>query len=123
MGDKLDLESQSKDFMLRLISGLARERYGLSAKYILTTLTGLKFKGGTTYYRPLDAYDFKRCSQLIDDLPELREHLQLMRKESFGWDAIINRWDSLESQLKTDENKFLGSTSVANFFSSIGGLI
>lgn len=46
---------------------------------------------------PYDVSDFRRCVQLLDEVPELRENILKMKELNSTWGAFAENWALLES--------------------------
>lgn len=64
---------------------------GASSNAIFENLTGT----GNEASVPSDAYDFRRCRLLTEQVPALLELLPRMKTVSPRWNAFIERWDDL----------------------------
>lgn len=81
---------------------LAGGERGLSSEAIVQRLTGVPINTGRpegATETPSDPSDFRRCVELLEQVPEARPHLRLMADVSPAWERITANWDDLENLL------------------------
>ena len=54
---------------------------------------------------PLDVSDFRRCVQMLDAVPELREHIPAMKALGPIWSRLADKWSALESLYVSERGK------------------
>lgn len=86
----------TKDLMSKVLKWFATGRVGLSSKCMAVYLTTgeVDVRGGSY---PHDPDDLNRCLLLLNEVPELREHLHKMSKVNKVWSNLVEDWDALES--------------------------
>jgi len=79
---------------------LANGERGISSNAIATKLSGIDCRSsgyGTDFFiPPSDPADFKRCMQLLNQVPEFRERLSEMKEVSEVWGKLVDNWDEFE---------------------------
>lgn len=86
------------------INWLASGERGISSDTLFSTLTGVDAMNGFAPCHPWDPADYRRCALLLDQCPELRSKLDLMRAVSPTWNALVDRWDEIFA-LMAEETK------------------
>lgn len=98
----------SQETINRLMAWLICGNTGVSSKCLAATLMSngetAKLKTRDAKQHPLDSSDFNRCVQLLNQVPELREHLSLMRPLSQYWEVLVDHWQELETLLNNELN-------------------
>lgn len=69
---------------------------GCSSLAIVQGTTGIPTGRQDT---PSDPSDLRRCVQLLEAVPALRQRLHLMRSVSPGWAALVDAWDDITETL------------------------
>lgn len=87
---------------------LANGERGLSSEAIVQRLTGTPVdtqwdENGVTDH-PRDPSDFRRCVELLKNVPEARPHLHLMADVSPQWARLVAHWADLENLLAEEEH-------------------
>lgn len=75
---------------------------GQSSKFMAKIMSGGKYFPNARYYHPRDPSDFGRCIKLLEAEPSLKDNIDLMRKHSEVWDALISNWSDLLESLETE---------------------
>ncbi len=76
--------------------------HGDSSNYMLNTFRlSSKTKKDKHHFikfpLPHDVYDFRRCLELIKCVPEFRKNFNKLSVSSFGWELLIDNWNSIEN--------------------------
>lgn len=83
-----------------LISG----QTGCSSTYMAGIMLGAdtetKSRWGASY--PHDPSDFGRCLRLIEAVPEIKEHLHLMKECGEVWSKLVDNWDEMTRLYQRD---------------------
>lgn len=66
---------------------------GLSSETICQSCGGVPLKSRGNH--PLDVDDFKRCYNLLQMVPELKNKLDQLSNWSVTWEKLVNNWDEL----------------------------
>lgn len=78
---------------------------GLSSECLMATMLNggpVDGKGWKSYFHPHDPADLKRCVKLLDEVPEFRARLDLMKLVSVYWTILVENWDELEASLRQE---------------------
>lgn len=78
---------------------------GSSSKLMALVLSGKSTRGIETYNRkahPYDPADIGRCFRMLDEFPDLKEHLDKMREISPVWNKLIDHWGEMEALYKEE---------------------
>lgn len=78
---------------------LLNGEHGISSKNMFSVLSGVYFKDGGNLCHPSDPDDFKRCSQLLQAVPQWRSELYKLKPISKTWSNLVDNWDKLEAML------------------------
>jgi len=88
---------------------LASDEVGASSLFMARTLapvagiaTRLEHKYAHENRYPLDVDDFRRCVQMLEAAPELRQHIAEMKKQGPVWERLADKWAELESLYETE---------------------
>ena len=81
--------------MGKVLKWFGNGRVGQSSKCMAVYLTTGEISCGGSY--PHDPDDLNRCLLLLNEVPELREHLHKMAKVNSTWKNLVDNWDALES--------------------------
>ena len=75
-----------------LAAWLQSDDVGSSSKFLALKLAR---KEGTfvNYEHPHDISDFQRCRKMLDAVPELKDKLHLIAKESKVWSGLVDDWE------------------------------
>jgi hypothetical protein len=76
---------------------------GASSICIARTMMGLKPYGDY----PHDGGDFRRCENLLQQMPEFRERLPEMAKVNPVWAGLVARWDEIAQTPKDEQYKLI----------------
>lgn len=79
---------------MNAVAVLARNHLGLPARAMLYHL--FEIESVSAKFAPTDVSDFKRCLEVLTELPELREKLSEMSAVSEEWNWVIENWSALE---------------------------
>ena len=74
---------------------LAFGERGISSEAIVTHLTGVSVSRYGSMYEPLDPSDFRRCEQLLRQVPLARLVFPAMSEVSPAWARLVDAWDEL----------------------------
>lgn len=108
----------SQETIDRLMAWLIQGDTGLSSKCLAATIMSngktANIKAYEASQHPLDGSDLNRCVKLLRQVPEMREHLSIMRPVSKYWEVLVDHWDELEELLDNEliANKKPGSSSL-----------
>ena len=94
----------STETIRKVMQWFASGEKGISSECIASIICGFEPKWNDT---PSDPDDFKRCLLLLNDIPELREHLYMMRSVSTDWDKLMNHWDDIEESFMSEVPEWL----------------
>ena len=90
-----------------MIQWLANGRRGLSSEVVFSWLTGVNcfvhYHCNSQAQHPLDASDFERCVNLLNQCPTLRPHLAALAELSGVWAGLVSAWSMLEACLAHGE--------------------
>jgi hypothetical protein len=78
---------------------------GASSNTIVEVIEGLPagmLTSNSGRSHPHDPADFIRCVKLIEEVPEYKEKLRLVRRVSPTWSALIDNWEELELLLEAE---------------------
>ena len=82
---------------------LASGERGISSNAMVSQITGRpvgrRFAGGD---HPYDPSDFRRCEQMLRQVPLARLYLSAMRERSPKWAALADAWDELVALLESE---------------------
>lgn len=96
----------NKETIHRLMAWQICGDTGLSSQCLAATIMTqgetVKLKHYYARQHPLDGGDLNRCVQLLRHVPELREHLAIMRPVSEYWAVLVDHWDELEAILNKE---------------------
>ncbi|QIM63932.1 hypothetical protein A1D29_10450 [Pasteurellaceae bacterium Orientalotternb1] len=87
----------------RIIEWLANGETGVSSK-TMAFVVGFNVIPNRTGY-PSDPSDLRRCLQLLEIAPELRQSLDKLTPISPVWAEIVKNWDALEASYRTEEQQ------------------
>ncbi len=62
------------------------------------------------YAHPYDSSDFNRCVEFLKAVPDARNHLGVVGKQSKEWAGLIKNWDRLEASLLEEKEQSEGRT-------------
>lgn len=101
---------------------LINGEHGISSKNIFAVLSGHS-KAQGKLCTPSDPDDFKRCSQLLQAIPQWRSELYKLKQISEAWSNLVDNWDKLETMLIEarelwSQNK--GAKEMYEFMKSLG---
>lgn len=68
---------------------------GISSNTMFTVLTGVDAMDGSVKSHPYDPSDFRRCRLLLDQCPEMAQHLPKMADVSKEWSGLVQNWDAI----------------------------
>lgn len=54
---------------------------------------------------PADVADFRRCVQMLDAVPQLREHIAHMKQHGPQWEKLADNWIDLEALYASERGK------------------
>lgn len=86
----------NKELMEKVLNWFGNGRVEASSKCMAVYLTTGKKEGLHIAY-PHDPADLNRCLLLLNQVPELREHIHKMAVLCDQWRRLVENWDSLES--------------------------
>lgn len=91
----------TKALQTKILEWLANGETGNSSQTIAFTVLGIKFNHAN---HPYDPADFRRCMELLDAVPELRErkHMKKVAALSDEWKGLVARWDEIEALLREE---------------------
>lgn len=94
--------------------------HGISSKTLLSVLGGCSEWAFPkhNWHHPCDPSDFRRCSMLLDTIPEWRKELYKMKDVSVVWAKLVDNWDKLELMLK--EQMSGKKNNMLEFMQSLG---
>lgn len=96
----------SQETINRLMTWLICGNTGVSSKCLAATIMSYGESANIKCYEarqhPLDSSDFNRCVKLLNQVPELREHLPIMRSVSEYWEVLVDNWEGLETLLHNE---------------------
>lgn len=84
------------------IKWLASGERGVSSDTLFSVLTGVDAMNGFAKCHPWDPADFRRCALLLDQCPDLRENLDMMRAVSPTWNALVDRWNEISLSMAAE---------------------
>ena len=84
----------------RLFYWLLDGQPGLSSKAMVRSM--LAGQAVDAHNHPRDAFDFRRCVLLLEQVPEARPALELLAGESRHWAALLTAWDEIETTLRNE---------------------
>ena len=90
-----------------ILKWLSDGERGMSSEVIAFRMMGSTDYVGST---PYDPSDFKRCLKLVNRVPEIRKHLDLLRPISPRWNALVEHWDELEACFMREVPEWLNNT-------------
>lgn len=79
---------------------LFSDNTGVSSKTIGSTIILGKPYEKPGY--PYDPADLRRCVELLDAIPELRDHMGKVAKLNPVWSVMVKNWAALESSLRNE---------------------
>lgn len=94
-----------------LAAWIASDEVGASSLCMARTLSHVagiecpKHRYGHENRHPLDVSDFRRCVQMLDAVPELREHIPAMKALGPIWARLADKWSELESLYASERGK------------------
>ena len=74
---------------------------GISSEAIVSKITGLNLTGRHGLQHPYDVADFRRCCELLQAVPELKNRLFEMESASPQWKRFVENWDEFEGLLES----------------------
>lgn len=74
------------------------EDVGMSSKAMAAASVGVT----KCTSHPHDPSDLNRCVKLVGEIPEIKEKFHLISELSPTWKRLIDKWDELESTLKSE---------------------
>jgi len=90
------ISQAAKDKITRWLA--TSDNTGISSEAIAFAMLGQEYTKWS-HTTPCDGADFNRCRLLLDEIPELRSKLHIMRLQSRKWAALVDRWDEIEKTL------------------------
>jgi hypothetical protein len=84
-----------------LIDWLTARNTGTSSMNMARVHAGLPMR--PTNQPPGDINDFRRCADLLERVPEVRESLPAIAACSPVWARFVERWEELDGLLKAGE--------------------
>jgi hypothetical protein len=78
---------------------LINGEHGISSKNMFAVLSGGYAQAEGRLCTPSDPDDFKRCSQLLQAVPQWRSELHKLKPISETWSNLVYNWDKLETML------------------------
>lgn len=78
---------------------LINGEHGISSKNMFAVLSGGYAQAQGKLSTPCDPDDFKRCSQLLQAVPQWRSELHKLKPISETWSNLVDNWDKLEIML------------------------
>lgn len=78
---------------------LLNGEHGISSKNMFSVLSNGYTKSDRNLSSPCDPSDFKRCSQLLQAVPQWRSELYKLKPISETWSNLVDNWDKLETML------------------------
>ncbi len=91
----------SERFQKFVLKWLANGDTGVSSETMAFRMLGIK-RRRIDEYHPSDPDDLNRCIKFLHEVPGARRKLNMIRKVSPVWNAIIDHWSDLE-QMFIDE--------------------
>ena len=94
-----------------LAAWIASDEVGASSLCMARTLSHVagmecpKHRYRNENRHPLDVSDFRRCVQMLDAVPELREHIPAMKALGPIWSRLADKWTELERMYATERGK------------------
>ncbi len=102
---------------------LIHGEHGISSKNMFAVLGSGYSKSDGKLMTPSDPDDFKRCSQLLQAVPQWRSELHKLKPISETWSNLVDNWDKLEAMLieaKQLWSKGKGAKEMYEFMKSLG---
>ena len=102
---------------------LINGEHGISSKNIFAVLSGGYSQAEGKLCTPSDPDDFKRCSQLLQAVPQWRSELHNLKPISETWSNLVDNWDKLENMLIEARelwSKNKGAKEMYDFMESLG---
>lgn len=87
------------EFIYAIMEWVANGETGASSCTIAYTVLDVPFDRTR---HPLDPADLRRCVELLDQIPEIRKHMDKLRDVSPIWNDLIDNWNDLETMLKIE---------------------
>ncbi|EDV3612610.1 hypothetical protein CUZ11_005015 [Salmonella enterica subsp. enterica serovar 4,[5],12:i:-] len=81
----------------RIIQWLCSGETGLSSKTMVCIHTGNEMDCGWGYRAPSDVADFRRCYDLLQTVPEIRNSFPLIAKHCPEFKGVIENWDAISA--------------------------
>lgn len=81
--------------LLKILEWLAKEQTGLSSEFMAFTAAGVETRRYA--HHPHDPADFNRCLVLLDYVPEIKNHFDIIASKSPEWKASIDNWELIEA--------------------------
>lgn len=91
MKDKMQINLETA---IKIIDWAGGGNVGVSSNTILYAITG-KSVYSKSRDVPYDGADLRRCIELLEDIPELKEHLHMVAEEYPIWIPFVREWDTL----------------------------
>lgn len=76
----------------KILHWLVTGRVGASSKAMACAAVDLPSSG----CYPLDPDDLNRCLLLLEQVPEIREHMDKVAAMNKTWAALVERWEQIE---------------------------
>jgi hypothetical protein len=102
---------------------LLNGEHGISSKNMFAVLSGGYTKSDRHLSSPSDPDDFKRCSQLLEAVPQWRSELHKLKPISETWSNLVDNWDKLETMLIEARelwSKNQGAKEMYDFMKNLG---
>jgi hypothetical protein len=96
---------------------------GVSSETMFHYLSDQKIRIGKYESTPSDPDDFKRCSKLLEAVPEWRSKLHLLKPVSPVWEKLVDNWDKLEEMFIEAKKLWAqnkGASEMYEFMKSLG---
>jgi len=93
--------SIEKDSLKKAVTWLLQGEVGESSKRLLCAGLGIPVKWSMDTY-PHDAGDFRRCVQLLAEMPDLKYRALARLRNNVGWKDLIPCWDALTQVLEIE---------------------
>lgn len=92
------------ELALRILEWQTQNKVGVSSASMAAVAVGLgKPFYGSYFQHPYDPADFNRCVNLVNTIPEIREHFDAIGQKIPAFKNILENWDELKNLL--DEEK------------------
>ena len=89
----------------RIIQWLCSGETGLSSKTMVCIHTGNEMDGDWGFRAPSDVADFRRCWELLQLVPEVKNSFALIAEKCPAFKGVIENWDAISANYERERGK------------------